>query len=133
MSQAPTFIDQAVLDDAAVDAFARAMKSKLADARANGRGGWHDRDACPQERLSDMLRAHVEKGDPRDVANFCMFLHQRGECILPCEVDRRAAEPIYYCTHCLLPNHSGEDHPECVSAARLNAKLAAIRKDPSRG
>jgi len=40
---------------------------------------------CPQQRLSDMLRVHVEKGDPRDVANFCMFLHQRGEAILPVE------------------------------------------------
>jgi hypothetical protein len=26
-----------------------------------------------------MLREHVEKGDPRDVANFCMFLWARGE------------------------------------------------------
>lgn len=70
-------------DDAAVDAFAAAMKAKLAAARAKGRGGWQDRSDCSQQRLSDMLRAHVVKGDPRDVANFCMFLHQRGEGILP--------------------------------------------------
>lgn len=70
-------------DDAAVDRFAAALKAKLADARAKGRGGWQDKDDCPQQRLSDMLRTHVEKGDPRDVANFAMFLHQRGESILP--------------------------------------------------
>ncbi|MGE4460617.1 MAG: hypothetical protein AB7D31_15335 [Stenotrophomonas sp.] len=66
-------------DDAAVDAFAAALKAKLADARAKGRGGWRGDEPGMQQRLSDMLRAHVEKGDPRDVANFCMFLHQRGE------------------------------------------------------
>lgn len=30
-----------------------------------------------------MLRAHVEKGDPRDVANFACFLWNRGEGIAP--------------------------------------------------
>ncbi|TAN03103.1 MAG: hypothetical protein EPN36_13980 [Rhodanobacteraceae bacterium] len=70
-------------DDVAVDAFAAAMKTKLAEARAKGRGGWQDKGDCPQQRLSGMLRACVEKGDPRDVANLCMFLHQRDEAILP--------------------------------------------------
>lgn len=74
-------------DDIAVDRFAAAMKEKLAYARAKGRGGWQDKSDCTQQRLSDMLRAHVEKGDPRDVANFCMFLHQREEAILPVERD----------------------------------------------
>ncbi len=72
-------------DDAAVDAFATAMKEKLAVARAKGRGGWDDDEPGMQQRLSDMLRAHVEKGDPRDVANFAMFLHQRGEAVLPAQ------------------------------------------------
>ncbi|WP_338496176.1 hypothetical protein [Delftia tsuruhatensis] len=58
-------------DDLAVDRFAAEMKSKLAAARAKGRGGW---ETCPPEVLSRMLREHTEKGDPRDVANFCMFL-----------------------------------------------------------
>ncbi|WP_448130699.1 hypothetical protein [Stenotrophomonas rhizophila] len=70
-------------DDAAVDAFADAMKAKMADARAKGRGGWEDPAQCSSEDLSRMLRDHVEKGDPRDVANFCMMLHQRGEAIVP--------------------------------------------------
>lgn len=62
-------------DDVAVDAFATAMKDKLAQARAKGRTGWQQ---CCKEELSQMLREHVEKGDPRDVANFCMFLHSLG-------------------------------------------------------
>ena len=70
-------------DDAAVDRFAEAMKAKLSKKREDGRGGWQDKDECPQEFLSDLLRGHVEKGDPVDVANFAMMLHQRGEEILP--------------------------------------------------
>ncbi|WP_329768834.1 hypothetical protein [Stenotrophomonas maltophilia] len=68
-------------DDLAVDAFAAAMKAKMAEARAKGRGGWEDPAQCTAEDLARMLRDHVEKGDPRDVANFCMMLHQRGEAI----------------------------------------------------
>ncbi|WP_219630780.1 hypothetical protein [Stenotrophomonas maltophilia] len=68
-------------DDLAVDAFAAAMKAKMAEARAKGRGGWEDPAQCTADDLSRMLRDHVEKGDPRDVANFCMMLHQRGESI----------------------------------------------------
>ncbi|HEM8535008.1 TPA: hypothetical protein U2Q23_001092 [Burkholderia multivorans] len=45
------------------------MKHKLALARAKGRGGW---ETCSPADLSRMLREHVEKGDPRDVANFCV-------------------------------------------------------------
>lgn len=58
-------------DDAAVDRFAQAMKEKMAAARAKGRGGWQQ---CDPAKLSRMLREHVDKGDPRDVANFCMML-----------------------------------------------------------
>lgn len=64
-------------DDAAVDALAAAMKEKLARQRAKGYGGW-DTD-CTQQRLSELLRGHVDKGDPVDVANFCAFLLARGE------------------------------------------------------
>lgn len=68
-------------DDAAVDALAAAMKAKMARQRAKGYGGW-DTD-CTQQRLSDLLRGHVDKGDPVDVANFCAFLLARGEGIAP--------------------------------------------------
>lgn len=62
-------------DDIAVDQFAGAMKAKLAAARDKGRSGW--RDDCTIESLQAALIKHVHKGDPRDVANYCMFLWQR--------------------------------------------------------
>ncbi|WP_238400632.1 hypothetical protein [Burkholderia thailandensis] len=58
-------------DNLTVDRLAVAMKVKLAEARAKGRSGW---EQCSPADLSRMLREHVEKGDPRDVANFCAFL-----------------------------------------------------------
>lgn len=72
-------------DDVAVDLFAAAMKAKLAEARAKGRGGWQDDEPGMQVHLSTLLRGHVDNGDPRDVAIFAMFLHQRGESILPAD------------------------------------------------
>ncbi len=73
-------------DDVAVDMFAKAMKEKLAQARSKGRSGWQ---TCSKYELSNMLREHVEKGDPRDVANFCMFLHALGH---PIQVAPRQPE-----------------------------------------
>lgn len=58
-------------DDLAVDRFSAELKDKLRLSREKGRGGWETAD--PAE-LSVMLREHVDKGDPRDVANYCMFL-----------------------------------------------------------
>lgn len=58
-------------DDAAVNAFAHAMADKMARSRAKGRGGWQ---SCPTPALWQMLREHVEKGDPVDVANLAMMI-----------------------------------------------------------
>ncbi|HAU75598.1 MAG TPA: hypothetical protein DCW88_08700 [Agrobacterium sp.] len=58
------------------------MKAKLAKKRGEGRGGWEDKDDCSQLFLTSLLREHVEKGDPVDVGNLAMMLHQRGESIL---------------------------------------------------
>lgn len=69
-------------DDLAVDNFAAAMKEKLAKKRNDGRGGWEDKEKCSNKYLSKLLREHVNKGDPVDVANLAMMLHQRGEKIL---------------------------------------------------
>lgn len=65
-------------DDVAVDRFAEAMKNKLAAARNKGRGGWDDPEQCTVEHLAKLLVDHIAKGDPIDVANFAMMLHQRG-------------------------------------------------------
>lgn len=66
-------------DDAAVDRFAAAMKSKLANQRAKGYGGWDDPKQCPAGRLQNMLVDHIPKGDPVDVGNFAMMLFCRAE------------------------------------------------------
>ena len=74
-------------DDIAVDNFtyllATAMKAKLAAKRAQGFGGWDDPSQCSVQTLSGLLRRHVEKGDPVDVANLAMMIHHHGAEILP--------------------------------------------------
>ena len=67
-------------DDVAVDMLAGRMKAKLAKQRAKGYSGWNGTELTQQD-LSRMLREHVDKGDPIDVANFCAFLVARGEYI----------------------------------------------------
>jgi hypothetical protein len=74
--------EQHQIDDAATNRFVFAMKAKLTKSRISGSWGWNDKELCTQQDISRMLREHVEKGDPVGVANFCMFLHQRGETIL---------------------------------------------------
>ncbi|MGQ8634416.1 hypothetical protein ACUTJJ_23365 [Agrobacterium sp. DKPNP3] len=69
-------------DDIAVDLFAAAMKSKLEKKRSGGLNIWRDNEKCSQASLSQALAHHVQKGDPIDVANFAMMLHQRGETIV---------------------------------------------------
>lgn len=81
-------------DDIAVDSFAVAMKAKLAKKRAEGRGGWSDKSQCTAEFLSQLLRGHVDKGDPVDVGKLAMMLHQRGEAIAPAEDDGRDTAPL---------------------------------------
>lgn len=75
-------------DDVAVDWFSAVMKHKLALARAKGRSGW---ETCSPADLSRMLREHVEKGDPRDVANFCMMLWHHGSPIVSAPADAAEA------------------------------------------
>lgn len=80
------------VDDDAVNNFAVAMKGKLAQARAKGRSGWQE---CSPISLSAMLREHVEKGDPVDVANFCMFLWDLGHPInAPLSAGTSAADKL---------------------------------------
>lgn len=69
-------------DDIAMSNFSLIVSDKLARKRME----YPNRDwlkATPAD-LSRMLREHVDKGDPIDVAAFCMFLHQRGYRIEPC-------------------------------------------------
>lgn len=65
------------IDNNAIDQLAALMKTKMAKKRKQGFNGWTD--STPQD-LSDLLRDHVDKGDPIDVANYCAFLiaHESG-------------------------------------------------------
>lgn len=72
-------------DDLAVDDFCVVMKEKMAKSRAKGRGGWDDPLECSISYLSELLRDHVEKGDPVDVANLATMIHQRGASITKME------------------------------------------------
>lgn len=69
-----------VVDNVSVDYFARLMKAKLAKKRDEGRGGWHLSHVSSDD-LSKMLREHVEKGDPIDVANLAMMIYMKGDTI----------------------------------------------------
>lgn len=78
-------------DDLAVDRFAIAMKAKLTEKRAEGRRGWDDPAECSAGYLSMLLVEHIEKGDPLDVGNLAMMLHERGDRIAD-ERERYAAK-----------------------------------------
>lgn len=100
-------------DDLAVDRFAAVMKAKLARKRTQGRDGWQG-DACTAQTLSDMLREHVGKGDPLDVANLAMMLHQRGEQIVaPGQAERLAR----------FGNHPDPAIDFCIEVEKLESRL----------
>ena len=61
-------------DDYCIRQFAKLMSEKMAASRAKGRSGWHDPEKCSVEYLRSLLYEHLDKGDPVDVANFCMML-----------------------------------------------------------
>lgn len=103
-------------DDIAVDRFAEAMKTKLAKKRRDGYYGWDDPDDCSAAFLSDLLVGHVEKGDPVDVGNFAMMIHQRGESIAN-DRERYAARR--------KAGGNSFDRPELPNRERMREKIAA--------
>lgn len=66
--------DEPHWDDHCVNQFAKMMREKMAAARAKGRIGWNDPNQCSVDYLRHLLYEHLDKGDPVDVANFCMML-----------------------------------------------------------
>ena len=73
--------DGAAADTIGVRRFAKAMQEKLSQKRAEGRGGWNREPGGGYgtgiPRLHRMMLAHVDKGDPVDIANFCMMIWNR--------------------------------------------------------
>lgn len=61
-----------------VDDFSVALKIKLLEAQE--RYGWEDGwlDENWREQCTASLKKHIKKGDPRDVAIYCMFMWYHG-------------------------------------------------------
>lgn len=96
--QMPPPVDQHP-DDAAIDAFAAAMKAKMKKQREKGYSGWNDKEQCSTERLQSLLFSHIGKGDPVDVANFAMMLFNGKErTALPILV-MLTTDELIRCTH----------------------------------
>lgn len=64
-------------DQRAIANFAAAMGEKMERKAMQGRGGWKDPEQCSVNYLADLLIDHVYKGDPVDIGNLAMMLHQR--------------------------------------------------------
>lgn len=127
-------------DDAAVDRFAAAMKAKLAEKRAEGRGGWDDPEQCSTTYLATLLRGHVAKGDPLDVGNFAMMLWNRGgatnEAIDVGIPDLRPTEAQIEAAAKWLDHHLPPEIPACsnrtaLAVGVLRAALAAEQPEPT--
>lgn len=75
-------MNQKVIDENGVAGFSAAMREKLAAARENGREGWQDPEMVSDLQLASDLVNHLCKDNDIsnfvDIANYCMFLHQRG-------------------------------------------------------
>jgi hypothetical protein len=74
-------------DDIVLKNFFSAMESKLSKNRDKGRHGWYESNVTI-EQLSDMLREHVVKGDPIDVAILAMFIWGKRGAISPLSTER---------------------------------------------
>ena len=70
-------LHEALIDEAGVDTFATAMKTKLAKKRSEGRGGWAHPTECSQDALLGMLKKHIDKGDMVDIGNLAMMIFNR--------------------------------------------------------
>lgn len=68
----PDPTEDELADIALVHTFLKAMAAKLEAKRGDGFGGWW---TCPESELWTLLRGHVEKGDPIDIANIAMMIH----------------------------------------------------------
>lgn len=95
-------------DDIAVGRFAALMKARLAAARAKGHGGWDDPAQCSTDYLRKLLHEHVAKGDPVDVANFCMMLaHYGASTAFSTDAIRQGEGVDHWKDMGLAPRHDG--------------------------
>jgi hypothetical protein len=71
----PRPICDSISDELALEVFQKRMILKMEKSSRNGRHGWQ---SFTQDQLNKMLHTHLAKGDPVDVANFCMMLDALG-------------------------------------------------------
>lgn len=120
-------------DDYAVDSFTQMMKEKLAKSRAKGRSGWNDPKQCSVEYLNKLLLEHVEKGDPVDVANFCMMLrHYDARITSPSERQISFDEWKEHPYTKVLEKSIGEDYvPKDAAAQLAQAQYKIVPIEPT--
>ena len=66
-------------DTSMVDYVSELMRNKLAKKRNEGRGGWYRLHVVKNEKLLEMLKNHVDKGDMVDVLNIAAMIYTRTE------------------------------------------------------
>lgn len=71
---------EAQADEKGVSLLAEGMRRRLAEKRAEGRGGWHDPNRCDADVLASLFFGSLQKPDVNlvDLANFLMMLFVRG-------------------------------------------------------
>lgn len=77
-----------ITDALALEIFFKRMTDKMIRSARSGRSGWQ---GCSEGKLNRMLHAHIAKGDPVDVANFCMMLSALGYSTTPCHADSKSS------------------------------------------
>lgn len=117
-------------DDYCIRQFAKLMSEKMAASRAKGRSGWHDPEQCSVEYLRTLLYEHLDKGDPVDVANFCMMLRHyeastyRDHCNCKPAPDAAKVAALVEAFEHLLNNYLLDEHDEpelCVDDEHWSA------------
>lgn len=86
--------------------FSTAMAEKLHKKYVEGYSGF---DSCTEAQLSAMLYEHLPKGDPVDVANFCMFLFANGQRIAATPPSAAPAEPANEKKLYIVMNEQGSE------------------------
>lgn len=76
--QRPVALNQGHIDDISINNFSNQMKAKMLRSRQKGRDGWYDPERCAAADLVAQYREHLKKGDPVDIANYCMMIFTRG-------------------------------------------------------
>lgn len=69
--------DDARADDNGVGRFAYMMQKKLEEKRTQGRAGWNRPSECSIDRLQDLQREALAKGNQVAVANYAMMIWNR--------------------------------------------------------